>query len=178
MARPSTIENCPHKDAIVDNLNAGWSPRQVRDYLVERYGPGPHVPSIKAIQRYRNDRIDPTAALPPVLVTGALKRLKGRIDEIGHLDRAIRAQEQRIALFFDREQRTGRSEPQLNDAMRVFTEMLRLRFTLAQQIGVGRAGKEKRVSMTESNTIDLPEESFHEFLALLRRKRDLTARSA
>ena len=166
MPNPNTVDRSPHKQEILDLLNSGWSPRRVRRYLVERHD-NSYIPSEKAIERYRSAHIDPVAVLPAKLITEAMRSLDGRIDEIQKYDVAIRAQEQRIALFWKRELENGVADPLFSDALRVYNEYLHRRFQLAAQLGLGRAGKDKRVAMTETRTLQLPEESFREMIELL-----------
>jgi hypothetical protein len=163
----NAVEKSKHQQEIRDLLNSGWSAKRILSYLKERHGDD-YIPSERAIERYRRDHLDPVAVLPAKLITQAMKRLDGRIDEIAHYDIAIRVQQQRIALFWKREIEKGEADPLFSDALRVYNEYLTKRFQLAAQLGLGRAGKEKRVAMSETRALELPEESFREMMELLK----------
>ena len=171
MPNPNSVDKSPHKQAIIDLLNEGWSAQRVLDYLKHRYDPN-DLPSISAVKRYREAHIDPVAVLPARLVTDAMRKLKGAIDEIREIDVLYRAQRERVAMFWQRETENGSAEPQANEAVRIAMELLSRRFQLAAQLGIGRAGKDKRISLTESRALELPEETFHEFIELLRTERN------
>ena len=171
MPNPSTIAQSQRKQEIIEFLDSGWSPQRIHAYLVERYGDGPQTPSAKAIQRYRRTSIDPKAMLPAKAITQALRKLSNGVVEITTIDVLIRAEEQRIAVMWYRELETGKQESTFNDAIRVITELIRLRFQIADKLGVAKTGRNKKVEIRESRALELPEESFHEFLNLLRQER-------
>ena len=168
MPNPNAVDQSPHSQEITDLLNSGWSPRRIRRYLTERHGNPDDLPSESAIQRYRDAHLDPVAILPAKLLTQAMRRLNGRIDEIASLDVAIRVQEQRIALFWKRELDSNKPDPHFSDALRVYADYLTKRFALAAQLGLGRAGKEKRIAMSQTRTLQMPEEAFQQMLRNLR----------
>ena len=168
MTDKSSVTQSKFHAEIEDLLNSGWSGRRILAYLRHRYPSDPDIPGLRAIERYRDAHVDPVAVLPAKLLTQAMRRLDGAIDEIARFDVAIRVQEQRIALFWKREIETGIADPLFSDALRVYNDYLHRRFQLAAQLGLGRAGKDKRVDISQTRRLQMPEEAFQQMLRNLR----------
>lgn len=173
MGRPSSVVPSPFRQEIEELLKSGWSAERIRSFLHARDGTGVHLPSSKAIERFRQRHIPPGAVIPASLIKQALKGLHYRVDTLKLLDELIWAQQQRVARLWDREQQAGKPEPQLDAALRTVLEYLRERHRVAQELGVERrAGGTTRMEVHQSQVLEMPESHLQAIFSLLQRRRE------
>lgn len=93
----NTVRRYQHFGELRDCLASGWAATAVREYLIRRYGPE-GVPSLKAIERWREKHLGTAArVLPHQVIQRKLKGVAFKVDVIGHLSRLIALCEDRVA---------------------------------------------------------------------------------
>lgn len=133
----STVYKYKHFNDLRDCLASGWAATTVREYLIRRYGPE-GVPSLKAIERWRNKHLEPTArVIPHQVVQRKLKGVTYRVDIIGHLSRLVALCEDRVARGLEHEENSGGKPLTVNDgAIQTYLQVLKDYVKVAQDLGI------------------------------------------